>query len=406
MLATMASATRVPAAPRRRRVYVGTFTLTPESAGDFGGRSQFSHGIYCFDFDPANGVAGPISLAAATGSPAHLVAHPNGRFLYACNGQGTTRDGQNLITAFAIDGALLRTLNSVTCGGRGPSLGVVDRGGRNLLTVNYASSSTVCLRLNPDGSLGGRSALIGNPPSPPGAQPSDSPPPPSPGPAAGPDADPLARRPPPLPGVYRTKPHAIVLSESQRFAVAAEIDADRCAVYRFDAMRGSLQLHQYAASEIGAGPRHLAFHPSYRYLYTADEAGSSISAWRWDEDLGHLQAVQRMPTAPESVRARNHPSDVRVHPGGEFVYVANRGHGSIAGFRIDPRNGSLAPLAEVPLDAKSSWSLQIDPGGRWLIACTQDPDAVRIYAIDSGSGQLRPTGQVLETILPTCLTLV
>ena len=33
----------------------------------------------------------------------------------------------------------------------------------------------------------------------------------------------------------------------------------------------------------------------------------------------------------------NSPADVHVHPNGKFVYSSNRGHNSIAIFRIDSR---------------------------------------------------------------------
>ena len=55
-------------------VYVGTYT-----------RPNASKGIYAYRFQPATGKMTPLGLAADTPNPAFLVAHPNGRFLYADN---------------------------------------------------------------------------------------------------------------------------------------------------------------------------------------------------------------------------------------------------------------------------------------------------------------------------------
>src|SRR4029079_11538333 len=75
-------------------VYFGTYT-----------RPAASKGIYAYRFQPATGKLTPIGLAGETQNPSFLVAHPNGRFLYAANereegdGQGTN----NSVSAFAID---------------------------------------------------------------------------------------------------------------------------------------------------------------------------------------------------------------------------------------------------------------------------------------------------------------
>ncbi|HTQ37060.1 MAG TPA: beta-propeller fold lactonase family protein, partial [Steroidobacteraceae bacterium] len=253
---------RARAAGAIRQVFVGSYTNASGEAipPEFGARGadHLSRGIYSFDFDAASGRVGSARLAAEVSNPVNLILHANGRTLYACRGQNTRVQGQNAITAFAIEGGDLRELNTVPSGGGGPTVGVVDRSGTNLLTTNFSTNSIVCFRLNADGSLGRRSALIGTElrgelpaPQAPGALAAQPP-----GAAAG-DS-----------GVERTKPHAIVLSRTQRFAIASEIEANRCHVLRFDAATGALSTHGYAADDSGCGPRHLCFHPSFRYLYT------------------------------------------------------------------------------------------------------------------------------------------
>ena len=59
----------------------------------------------------------------------------------------TEIDGQNIITAFAVDGAALRELNTLRSGGGGPTVGVVDKAGHSLLITNFVTSSIVCFRL-------------------------------------------------------------------------------------------------------------------------------------------------------------------------------------------------------------------------------------------------------------------
>ncbi len=365
----------------RLRAFVGTFTdaLGAEVPEYFRKRpaGTRSRGLYSFSFDPATGRAGDISLAAEVSNPFNLIVHPDRRVLYACRWP-TQIDGQNLVTAFAVEGARLRELNTVRSGGGGPTVGVIDRTGRNLLTTNFITNSIVCFRLRRDGSLGERTTLIG-------AAPGETT-------AGGPTGDDAPRG-----------PHAIVLSETERYAIATEIAASRCRVLRFDAERGTLSTRGLAADLPGAGPRHLVWHPGRRYLYTAGETGSSITAWRWDEQTGHLEAFQGVTTLPAGFTGRNLPADIAMHPSGDFVYVTNRGAGTLAGFRIDPADGRLTAVEPAALGSPSSWSMVFDPSGAWALAAAQIGDEVVVYAVDRDTGRLRRTGQTLPVTSPSCV---
>jgi 6-phosphogluconolactonase len=402
---TMAGA-RALGATARRRCWVGTFTNASGETvpTDFGerGADHISRGLYTFEFDPATGRAGELQLAAEISNPGNLITHRSGRVVYACRGQNSRIQGQSPITAFAVQGAMLRELNTVPSGGSGPTVGVVDKTGRNLLTTNFGSNSIVCFRLEVDGSLGERTAYLGKAFATGGGAPRAGGPGPATAPAAGTPGIPVAAE---EVAAGRTKPHAIVLSQSERYAIAAEINANRCVVMRFDAARGTLEEHGAASAHEGAGPRHLNFEPSGRFLYTSDEDDSTITAWRWNESRGELTAIQHLPTLPPGFGSGNHPADVQVHPGGRFVYVSNRITGTLAGFAIDARDGTLTRLADTPMGSAASWSFIFDPSGRWMLLTAQTGDFVAIYAVDQKTGALTPTGQRLTVTLPICIRM-
>jgi len=396
-----------------RWVFVGTFTnATGETVStDFGTRSPdaISKGLYSFSFDEASEKAGPVQLAAEISSPANLTMHSNKRFLYAGRGQNARINGQSPITAFAVkpDGTL-RELNSVPSGGQGPSVGVVDSSGRNLLTTNWSSSSIVCVRLNEDGTLGERTALIGRNPETQSSR----------GASGATQQEAAASGSSEAQGVPgekvsaemlaagHNKPHAIVLSRTERYAIAAEINSNRCHVMRFDTKKGSLETHAYAPAGNHCGPRHLMFHPSYRWLYTSGEEGSFVSAWRWDEEKGSLEHLQQLSTLPDGYAGpENHPADVRVHPGGKFVYVSNRSTGTIAGYAIDQNTGALTLIGQMKMGSPSSWGFIFDNTGKWAIVSEQIGDAVRIYSVNQATGQFRYTGQELKVVLPICVRM-
>lgn len=372
---------------RLLRAYVGTFTapLGAQVPAYFGGTGPGPHsrGIYTFTFDPATGRAGELMLAAEVSNPFNLTMHGNGRVVYTCRWP-TEVDGQNLITAFAADGDTLRELNTVRSGGGGPTVGVVDRTGRNLLTTNFITDSIVCYRLNPDGSLGERSAMIGREP------------------AGGALATGAGRQPPAAAGIPNG-PHHVQLSPTERYAIVPEIWGSRCRVLRFDAATGALATHRLVADVGDAGPRHVVWHPGGRYLYTCGEEGSSITAWRWNEDGGDLTVLQNLTTRPAGFADSNRPADIAMHPGGRLVYVTNRGAGTLAGFRIDPSSGSMTASDQAELGSPSSWAMVFDPSGRWALASAQMGNQVVVYAVDEAAGRLTPTGQTLDVVSPSCL---
>ena len=369
------------------RAYVGTFTapMGAQVPAYFGGTGPGPHsrGIYTFTFNPETGRAGEPTLAAEVSNPFNLTMDSDRRRVYTCRWP-TEVDGQNLISAFAADGNTLRELNTVRSGGGGPTVGVVDRAGRNLLTTNFITDSIVCYRLNADGSLGERSAMIGREP------------------AGGTLGQGAGRQPPTAPGIPNG-PHHVQLSPTERYAVVPEIWGSRCRVLRFDTATGALATHQLAADVGDAGPRHVVWHPGGRYLYSCGEEGSSISGWSWDENDGRLEVLQNLTTRPAGFADSNRPADIAMHPGGRLVYVTNRGAGTLAGFRIDPSNGRLTACDQAELGSPSCWAMVFDPSGRWALAAAQMGNQIVVYSVDEDAGRLTPTGQTLEVVSPSCL---
>ena len=90
------------------------------------------------------------------------------------------------------------------------------------------------------------------------------------------------------------KPHAhgIYLDAAERFAFSPDLGADRVFVYRFDAAKGTLEPHGAAPLAPGSGPRHLAFHPSGKYLYVINELLSTVTAFSYDAEKGALAPLQ------------------------------------------------------------------------------------------------------------------
>ncbi len=137
------------------------------------------------------------------------------------------------------------------------------------------------------------------------------------------------------------------------------------------------------------GPRAICFHPTLNVVYSSDEQGSSATAYNLDPSAGTLSHLQTISTLPEGYRETNTCSQIQISPSGKFLYVPNRGHNSIASFRIDSSTGRLVATGRVPTEAVPR-AFSLDPEGNFLIVSGRDSGRLASYRVNQDSGELTP----------------
>lgn len=153
----------------------------------------------------------------------------------------------------------------------------------------------------------------------------------------------------------------------------------------------------------GAGPRHLSFHPSGRFVYVINEIASSLSVFAYDGASGALDLRQTISTLPEGFTGTSHTAQVVVHPSGRFVYGSNRGDDSIAMFRIDQDSGLVTLIGHESTQGETPRNFNIDPSGTLLLAGNQASDTVVPFRIDQETGRLTATDHVSAVPSPVCI---
>jgi 6-phosphogluconolactonase len=101
-----------------------------------------------------------------------------------------------------------------------------------------------------------------------------------------------------------------------------------------------------------------------------------------------LAPLQTIATLPAGFDARNTCSQIHLTPSAKFLYVGNRGHNSIAGFRVSD-DGSLAPAGHAPTEPVPS-AFCLDPEGKYLFAAGTASGQLASYHIDGDRGTLTP----------------
>lgn len=367
ILTSVSSAAQKTSGKKIYRVYVGTYT------------EHDSKGIYAFQFDSSSGKAGAVELVAETKNPSFLAIEPKHRYIFSANEiseyQGKKSGG---ISAFAVEpgSGKLTFLNEVSSGGAGPCQLAVDKTGKYVVVANYDSGSIAAFPVQSDGKLAEASSVVQHT-------------------GHGPDAD------------RQKGPHAhnIAIAPDNRFVIANDLGLDQLLVYHFNATKGTLTANQppFASVEPGAGPRHAAFHPNGRFVYSINEMAGSVSAFRYDAKAGSMQHLQTISSLPPGYKGAIESAEITAHPSGKFLYASNRGDAdTIAVFAID-NSGMLKMIESAPTIGKTPRNFAIDPTGQFLLVAGQNSNNVVVFRIDPKTGRLTATGQVVDVPMPVCL---
>lgn len=345
--------------------YVGSFTTKERKArGD---------GINVYRVDPASGAWTHLQLVPDLVNPSFLTLDRRQRMLYTVHADLTE------VSAFSVDKASgkLAFLNRQSMGGKNPVHLAIDPSGRFLVTGNYSAGTVAVLPIEPNGALG-------------------------------PMADSVA-----LPGElgpHRVEqagshPHDVPFDPAGRFILVPDKGLDQVFVFRLDGATGKLAPNDPPGvkTRSGAGPRHIAFHPSLPMAYVINELDSTVTAYRYDAGRGELAPQQILPTVPASYTGNNTGSEIAVAPSGKFVYGSNRGHDSIVAFAVDQASGLLTSLGWEPTQGKTPRFFALDPSARFLYAANEASDTIVTFRVDAQTGKLAPTGEVVKNASPVCI---
>ncbi len=357
-----------PAAAADPLVFITTF-----APGERGG-------IHAYEFSGKDGGLKPLRRTAGVESPFFLALSPDRKYLYSNHAKQFGGKENEQVAAYAIVGRTgeLKLLNRQPSEGTATCYLDVDKTGKAVLVANYSSGSVAALPIKADGSLGEPASSIRH---------------------KGSSVD--SRR--------QKEPHAhcIVVSPDNKYAFAADLGTDQVFCYKLDPAAAKLTPNQppFARSPAGAGPRHLAFHPDGKRLYAINELQNSVTVFDYAADSGTLSEKQTISTLPDDFKGTSYCADVKVTPDGRYLYGTNRGHDSIAAYRVG-EDGRLSLIAIEPSLGKGPQNLAITPDGQWLLCANMPGNNVAVFRIDAKSGRLKSAGEPIKQPSPSCIMLL
>ncbi|MFZ4287730.1 lactonase family protein [Variovorax sp. HJSM1_2] len=337
-------------------------------------RNARGEGISVFRVNAHDGGLALVQLVQDLVNPSYLCLNTSGRRLYSVHGDG------HEVSVFAVsphDGTL-QFMQRQVCGGLNPVHLVLDPTERFLVVSDHLGDkggSLVVLPVHNDGRLGTVRQRV----SLPGA-----------------------------PGPHRkeqphAKPHFNPFDPSGRFVVVPDKGLDRVFVFRFADGQLTPAESPWMVCREGAGPRHVAFHPTAPFAYVINELDSSVLACRFDDTTGTLQALQVLSSLPDTYVGNSRASEIAISHDGRTLYASNRGLDSIAVFRIDVETGRLSFVEAISSNGQTPRFFALAPDGAFMYVLNEDSDSIVSFAVDATTGTLHPPQKSVGCGSPVCM---
>jgi 6-phosphogluconolactonase len=358
----------------KQLVYIGTYTHLKD------GEADRPESIYIYEFNSSSGKLDLKNTVNDVVNPSFLTLSKDGKRLFAVN-EDSTFSGVSGggISAFTLnsEGTQASFINAQPTHGAHPCYISLDATEKWALVANYSGGNVTVLPIADDGSLGAHTALIQN---------------------HGSSVNKERQE--------KAHAHSVIFDPQQHYAFVADLGIDQILIFRFDAASGQLISHGSVATEPGAGPRHLEFHPNNRYLYVTNELTSTIGVYDYDADNGTLAHKQTISALPDDFTGIRWAADIHITRSGQFLYASNRGHDSIAVFAVDPNQGTLTLVETVPTGGQTPRNFALDLSENFLLVANQESHNVIVFQVDKSNGRLTQTASAITIPSPVCVKMV
>lgn len=337
-------------------------------------------GLRLLRFDARTAELDLLGTVADVSKPRWLVQHPQLPRVYAAiDGEG--QEGR--VQAYALDRAsgALTLVNESPAGGAGTTHLLLDPASLTLLAANFGGGSVSSIPLRPDGSLGARTATLQATGSGPHRR----------------QASPHA--------------HGTALDPSGRFALVADMGADRVFVYGYDRSTQTLRPDDATppralALAAGSGPRRVLFGHAGRFVYVLNELSADILTLQWDAAQGRLTPLRTQAISSPDFQGAKSASEMVLSQDGRHLYVTDRGEHTVLVFAVHPETGELSLRQRLPSGGQAPWAFDIHRSGQWMLVANHRSNRINLFRIDPATGLLTDSGRALESPGPVSISFV
>jgi len=338
--------------------YIGTYTK-----GD-------SKGIYKYTLN-YDGTLQLQGLVATSNNPSFLTKTSDNKYIIAVN-EINSENGLGTVESFLIQGDSLRSISKSSSGGAHPCFVSVNDS-RFVLTANYSSGNVGLLKIDQAGKL---SSLL--------------------------DVQQHKGK-----GTTERQksPHAhsAWFDPIDNQIVSVDLGTNELWFSRLDTLQNKLIPSNPNKLNMapGAGPRHLVFHPNFKWIYVLNELNGTITLVQKSNDGNYLKKGS-LSTLPKDYKKPNTCADIHISKDGNFVYASNRGHNSIAIFKVNKHDGSLNLIGHESTRGDGPRNFSLSPDGTYLLVANQLTNNIVSFKRNKATGLLEFV-QEIGAPTPVCI---
>lgn len=337
--------------------YIGTYTK---------GESE---GIYSFTLDAASGQIIDVKAAASIDNPTYLTVSPDNQFLYSVAKDGNSGG----VAAYTIsESRELTLINTQLSEGASPCHVSVNKENDLLLSANYHKGSADSYFLDKD--TGEIQTVLSS--------------------MAHEGSGPDERQ-------EKAHTHYAGFTPDGKYVAVIDLGIDQLITYSLD--NGKMIEKSILNITPGSGPRHLVFHPKNDHAFLMTEFSSEVLVLKYNGEDGSFEQLQAIKTIPEDFSENNQGSAIHISSDGKFVYAANRGHDSIAVFKVNEETFGLSFVAHTSTEGNWPRDFVLDPSERYLVASNQNSSNIVIFSRDAQSGKLTLLKSDIKVPDPVCV---
>ena len=339
-------------------------------------------GIYVFEMDRETGELNLLYKVIGEPNPTYVALDKTERYLYSTNELKTFRgmkSGSVSSFKFNKETGRISLINRMITGGTDAVHCALNKDCTHLLSANFMSGSVTVLPINKEtGAIESPSCFLqhyGTGPNP----------------------------------IRQTNAHAhcFMLDNEEKRAFIPDLGCDKVFIYNVDWETGHLSENDpaYVSLAPGEGPRHCVFDKTGDNFYVINEMGNSIYAYDYDKKTGALTEKQRISTIPEDFKGESTCSAIKIHPNGRFLYGSNRGHDSLATYKIDPENGKLTLVAIQKTNGNTPRDFEFTSDGKFMVVGNQDSNSIVTFKVDGETGLMEETSRLEDIFTTTCIKI-
>lgn len=168
------------------------------------------------------------------------------------------------------------------------------------------------------------------------------------------------------------------------YAVAVDLGTDEVITFTF----GDEGFKQVGVLDVepGMGPRHLIFHENGKYAYLFTELSNEVVVLSYND--GKFEMKEKYSALPEDFTGHSQGAAIRMSHDQQFVYASNRGHQSIAVYKVQGE-GEALELVEI-ITTQGDWprDFNIDNSDKYLVCAHERDGVLSLFERDEQTGRL------------------